>query len=210
MSEFTPEQISHIYETALQSVELLRRGEPINSTTDWQSIEEANKRHLVTVLAFDCWTTEDLTPLREAVTGETPCNVRPTKPVFNVLTQKVIEGYPEKQGGEWVQTWNISDLSLTEQKIQVEMFQRVIVAATQERLDSFARTRNYDGILSACTYATSNVPKFAAEGQVAVNLRDATWAALYQILEEVQAGQREAPTGFSDIEPLLPPLEWPV
>lgn len=88
--------------------------------------------------------------------------------------------------------------------------QAMVVQATQQRLDDFARTRNYDGILSACTYATSTVPKFAAEGQYAVQARDATWAALYALLAEVQSGARPAPTSFADVEPLLPALEWPV
>lgn len=83
------------------------------------------------------------------------------------------------------------------------------VERTQKRLDDFARTRNYDGILSACTYATSAVPKFSAEGQYCVNARDRTWATLYQLLAEVQAGTRPMPSGYADIEPLLPVLEWP-
>ncbi len=87
--------------------------------------------------------------------------------------------------------------------------QERVVAATQQRLDDFARTRNYDGILSACTYATSAVPKFQAEGQYAVQVRDATWAALHALLDEVQAGTRQVPASFADVEPMLPPLEWP-
>ena len=87
--------------------------------------------------------------------------------------------------------------------------QAMVVQATQARLDNFARTRNYDGILSACTYATSSVPKFAEEGQYAVQARDATWAALYVLLAEVQAGTRPAPASFDDVQPLLPVLEWP-
>ena len=87
--------------------------------------------------------------------------------------------------------------------------QAAIVQFTQRRLDDFARTRNYDGILSACTYATSTVPKFAVEGQYAVQARDATWAALYVLLAEVQAGTRPVPDDFEDVAPLLPPLEWP-
>lgn len=83
------------------------------------------------------------------------------------------------------------------------------VNRTQQRLDDFARTRNYDNILSACTYATSTVPKFKAEGQYCVTARDATWAKLYEILAEVEAGTRPMPSGYADIEPLLPPLEWP-
>ena len=84
-----------------------------------------------------------------------------------------------------------------------------ITTATQQRLDAFARTRNYDGILSACTYATSTVPKFKAEGQYGVEARDATWSKLYEMLAEVEAGTRPMPAGFSDVEPELPVLAWP-
>lgn len=87
--------------------------------------------------------------------------------------------------------------------------QEQIVTATQQRLDDFARTRNYDGILSACTYATSTVPKFKTEGQYCVEARDETWAKLYEIMDEVQSGVRPPPTGYDDIEPELPVLEWP-
>ena len=90
-----------------------------------------------------------------------------------------------------------------------EQLQGHFVAAIQQRLDDFARARNYDGILSACTYATSSVPRFLAEGMRAVELRDQTWAAAYAILEEVQAGQRAMPASLADIEADLPQLEWP-
>lgn len=81
--------------------------------------------------------------------------------------------------------------------------------AIQKRLDDFAKTRNYDGILSACTYAASTVPKFLAEGQYCVQARDATWAAAYAILEEVTTGQRPVPGSIADFEADLPPLIWP-
>lgn len=90
-----------------------------------------------------------------------------------------------------------------------EELQAEIVAATQARLDAFARTRSYDGILSACTYATSAVPRFRADGQHCVEMRDATWARLYELLAEVQAGSRPMPESFADIEPELPALQWP-
>lgn len=80
----------------------------------------------------------------------------------------------------------------------------------QQRLDVFAQTRNYDGILSAATYATSTVPKFASEGQYAVVARDATWAALYAMMGAVQDGQRAMPTSYAEVEAELPALEWPV
>ena len=80
--------------------------------------------------------------------------------------------------------------------------------AAQQRLDAFARTRAYDGILSAATYATSAVPKFAAEGQYAVQARDASWAACYQIMADVQAGLRAMPS-VEQVLSELPTLEWP-
>jgi len=91
-----------------------------------------------------------------------------------------------------------------------QAFQTAVVTATQARLDAFAHTRNYDGILSACTYATSAIPKFAGEGQYAVNARDNTWSTLYTLMGEVQAGTRTMPTTVDEVMALLPELVWPV
>lgn len=91
-----------------------------------------------------------------------------------------------------------------------EQVEADIIVQTQARLDTWAKMRGYDGILSACTYATSTVPKFATEGQLAVTKRDETWAALYAFVEQVKAGTQSMPTGYADVEPLLPVLEWPL
>jgi hypothetical protein len=92
---------------------------------------------------------------------------------------------------------------------QAETIKNSITQATQDRLDAFAKTRNYDGILSACTYATSATAKFAAEGQYCVESRDATWAKLYDIYGEVKDGDRPMPSGYDAIKGELPVLEWP-
>lgn len=81
-------------------------------------------------------------------------------------------------------------------------------AAVQQRLDDFAKTRNYTNILSAATYATSTVPKFKSEGQYAVDVRDATWAKCYEVLAEVEAGSRPMPT-LDELLAELPVLTWP-
>lgn len=81
-------------------------------------------------------------------------------------------------------------------------------AAVQKHLDDFARTRNYDNIMSAATYATSTVPKFAAEGQYAVYARDATWSKCYEVLAAVEAGSRPMPT-LDELLAELPVLTWP-
>jgi hypothetical protein len=89
-----------------------------------------------------------------------------------------------------------------------EAVQNMIVVEVQARLDAFAKTRGYDGILSASTYAASAVPQFASEGQRAISLRDQTWQVLYQILADVKAGNRPVPSSFSQIEKDLPDLAW--
>jgi len=78
----------------------------------------------------------------------------------------------------------------------------------QARLDDFARTRGYDGILSLASYATDPDPKFSAEGQYGVDARSTTWAKSYEIMEAVKAGTRPMPT-FAEIEVELPVLAWP-
>lgn len=83
-----------------------------------------------------------------------------------------------------------------------------ITAAVQRHLDATARTRNYDGILSLCSYATSTNPKFGPEGQAGVAWRDAVWAACYAILADVQAGNRAVPTE-AQLLIELPSMGWP-
>jgi hypothetical protein len=130
-------------------------------------------------------------------------------PAHDPNSQRVEQATPELVAGQWVQRWRIVALTPAEVAQRLQALQDEIVAQTQQRLDTFARTRGYDGILSACTYATSAVPKFAAEGQYCVDARDSTWATLYTLLAQVQAGTRPVPSGYADIEPLLPGLAWP-
>jgi len=121
----------------------------------------------------------------------------------------VEEATPVLTNGVWTQAWSVRAGTPQELAIAQADLLSAVVDATQARLDSFAQTRNYDGILSLCTYATSPTAKFAIEGQYGVEARDATWAKLYDILAEVQAGTRPVPTGFLDVEPELPALVWP-
>jgi hypothetical protein len=83
--------------------------------------------------------------------------------------------------------------------------QEQYAAAVQARLDAFARTRGYDGIVAACTYATSKVGAYKAEGRHCAQLRDATWQAFYALVNGAGA---ETPA-LEDILAALPPLEWP-
>ena len=80
--------------------------------------------------------------------------------------------------------------------------------AVQQHLDTTARTRNYDGILSACSYATSTSPPFSLEGVAAVAWRDAVWLYCYQQLAAVQAGTRDVPASTAAFINELPVISW--
>lgn len=99
-----------------------------------------------------------------------------------------------------------------------------IIKSTQESLDNFAATRGYDNVNSISKYQNitddeilalpaeeqPNVTKFRAECRYLALATARTWAKLYLIMDEVIAGTRPMPSGYSDISEELPVLEWPV
>lgn len=149
------------------------------------------------------WSDDDLEPLGYAELHE------PTDPPTIGIYEKKEEIAPAEINGMWYVQFNI--LPMTEDEIAAKKQQIIdgIAQSTQARLDDFAKTRNYDGILSLCTYSTSTNAKFQSEGQYGVEARDATWAKLYEIMADVESGARPLPNGYADIEAELPALEWP-
>lgn len=128
--------------------------------------------------------------------------------------------------GTWEQAWELvdvyADIPGGATKAQQEadavaaatlaatnLFIASVTSAVQDSLDVFARTRNYDGILSACTYASSTVASFKAEGQYCVDARDAAWNSLYTLMAQVQAGTAPMPTSVAAVLATLPVLTWP-
>ena len=134
-------------------------------------------------------------------------------PQYDQLTKFVREVSPKKIGDTYHQNWEVLNLdSVTIEQNQLAASERLkaeVVFNTQKRLDNWANTRNYDGILSLCTYATSTIQRFQTEGQRGVDNRDATWSKLYQILADIESGIRPVPNGYADIESELPELVWP-
>lgn len=118
----------------------------------------------------------------------------------------------------WMETFQIDEDGtrhfrisrfITEQETP-EQVQTRYTQAAQDALDAFARTRGYDGILSACSYATSMDAQFRLEGEYCVELRDQTWRRGYAILAAVLAGTMDLPT-VEDFLAMLPVSEaqWP-
>lgn len=64
----TSEQIAKHYSAAMDSVNLLNAGKP-NGMTDeeWADCVSRNVEHLKIMVVKDFWTTEDLTPLNDAI-----------------------------------------------------------------------------------------------------------------------------------------------
>ena len=109
---------------------------------------------------------------------------------------------------EIVTTWDGSLCFKDEepQKPQ-EMVAADYEAKIQARLDNFARSLAYDGIISACSYATSTVERYRIEGQYCVDMRDATWAKAFELFS---AFKPDAPVpAWEEIEARLPPLSSP-
>lgn len=99
-----------------------------------------------------------------------------------------------------------ADADAVAEKLAVETRAR-LTAAIQRHLDATAQVRGYDGILSLCTYATSNHTRFATEGRAGVEWRDSVWGTGFQLLDEVLAGAREIPTE-GELIGLLPEIQW--
>ena len=108
-------------------------------------------------------------------------------------------------------TWlNHSEVQTIEDK-QVEAIaslKQSLTSAVQKHMDDTAQQRNFDDILSLCTYATSAKPKFKAEGQAGVEWRDDVWLYCYAELDKVLAGERGTPTTQELIDE-LPVFTWP-
>lgn len=62
-----PEEIARHYSAAMDSVNLINGGKPeYMSDEEWADCLKRNKDHLKLMLAKTYWTSEDLTPLRQA------------------------------------------------------------------------------------------------------------------------------------------------
>lgn len=66
--ELTPEEIAQHYSAAMDSVNLINAvlASPDDYSSD-ETILERNVEHLKIVVAWDFWTTEDMTPFNDAI-----------------------------------------------------------------------------------------------------------------------------------------------
>lgn len=136
--------------------------------------------------------------------------------VDTVYRNAVASEMPEIPDGLWVDApsgevfggFLYSDGIFAAPPPSLDQLKNSVTQGAQLLLDEFARSRGYDGILSACSYASSAVPSFAAEGQRCMELRDQMWTKLNQMLMEVESGKRPVPAKLDDVLIDLPVLAW--
>ena len=74
--------------------------------------------------------------------------------------------------------------------------QKNLTMAVQNHMDSTAKARGYDNLVSVITYADEPIiPKFQAEGVAFRAWRSLVWDYCYQVLLDAEAGRRTVPTG---------------
>lgn len=143
--------------------------------------------------------------------------VTTNKPMFDEVTQQCARDGVEFINDQWQYKWVVSQLDSTHMQFNV-------VNAVQNRVDVFAKSRGYDNVNSISKYQNltdtqiaslpesrqSKIIQFRAECQYLALVTAETWAALYAAFDEVQVATRPMPMLYSEIEALLPALEWPV
>ena len=66
----TEDEVQRHYNAAMDSVNLLNVGKPDEmDQADWDDTVARNVAHLKIMVAKDYWTTQDLTPLNDAIAG---------------------------------------------------------------------------------------------------------------------------------------------
>ena len=94
---------------------------------------------------------------------------------------------------EWLSAGNMPDPVYTRDQLQ-EQLSATFERSIQGLLDAAAKSRGYDSIATAVSYAEEPaVPRFQEDGKSFRAWRSLVWAYAYQELAKVKSGEREIP-----------------
>ncbi len=130
------------------------------------------------------------------------------RPPFDPLTQVVEEVAPVLVQGIWTQAWAVRTATPAEAAAAAAALIDRFSAAMTAFMDAKARERRYDNRLS-CALRAGFVGPFQAEGLAFAQWMDASMAYGYQVISQVQAGQRQMPASVAAFLAELPELVWP-
>lgn len=92
--------------------------------------------------------------------------------------------------------------------ITQEEIQKKLTDAVQNYMDEVAKQKNYDNILSACSYVDTGDSEFDNDGILARKWRSAVWRTYYTVLADVLSGERGIPNENELRNVILPRLNW--
>lgn len=89
-----------------------------------------------------------------------------------------------------------------------EEIQKRLTDGVQNWMDNIVQERNYDNVHTCVgTYLYSPIEKFRLEAEVVRDWVSYVWAKCYEILAQVEAGERDIPT-LEEVIAELPVLVW--
>lgn len=113
---------------------------------------------------------------------------------------------PDYVDGKWVLRWTVKQLSNDEFAQKIKAHKEALQHEVTRHMDRVAAEKNYDSILSACTYAAFDNP-FKEDGLKAIAWRSAVWVKCYEVLDYAQSGLRDIPTP-EELIAELPKMDW--
>jgi len=128
-------------------------------------------------------------------------------PEHNPLTHEVVELDPVQKDGAWARNWAVSPLTVGRQAAAQASLVAQYTDALTAHLDAVAQQRRYDNRIT-CALRAGYPGPFRAEGQAFAEWMDGCNAVGYQILTQVQSGQRALPS-VAEFLAMLPEMQWP-
>ena len=128
-------------------------------------------------------------------------------PIINPAVQKLTERRMFN-GVVVLQSWSADTMTAAEALAYATATLTDIANSIGPFLNQAVAAKQYDSIVSATTWLTSNLTIYKAEGAQAAAYRDAVWQSFYTIVAAVQAGTQQVPTKaafFAQFPPLWPP-----
>lgn len=119
--------------------------------------------------------------------------VEAVRPAYNPASQKLVQEL-HFDGEQVNQLWTVANLSDAE-KMDYLRSQRAILKSFLDRyMDSQVAPKDYDSVLTACTWINATTPEWASDARAASAFREECFKRAYQIESDVLAGLRPVPT----------------
>jgi len=131
-----------------------------------------------------------------------------TDPAYDEMTQRIVTASaPTFVSGAWILSKTVEPLSKKEREAKAKALMDSYSEAVQNLLDSTAKEKGYDNIISMTSYANSGNAKWANEAAVAITWRDACWnESLVQMGNFLATGNKPS---MEDFLAAMPTPVWP-